>query len=327
MPPTVSIVMPTFNRLEYLAPAIESVMAQTFTDWELVIADDGSEPDTKDYLAGLEDPRIRVISHGHTGKPSVVTNVAIKEAKGEFIAFLDSDDLWLPQKLHTQLASLRRHPQRRWSYTRFGIVDSDGNPRHHPCTQWPTPSGWILERLLDEELVIAQPSVLVERELLQRTGGFDEELTMCYDNDLWCRLAANAEIDGVERLLTLVRRHAQHSGDDVTAWRDRRRVFEKLLGTELGVLHAPKLRRLRAHMAAGLARSQATFGSRTEALGTLVSSMPYSLRYPRWWRQVPGTIVRLLLPRTVRRRMGAWWRSNRRAQPTRPLPPTGLSPS
>jgi len=328
MPPIVSIVMPTFNRLEYLSPAIESVLAQTLSDWELVIADDGSGPGTRNYLTSLDDPRIRVISLAHTGKPSVVTNVAIQQAKGEFIAFLDSDDLWLPEKLHTQLASLRRHPQRRWSYTRFELVDGGGNPVYRPATRdWPAPSGWILEKLLEETIVIAQPSVLVERELLRQSGGFDENLTMCYDNELWVRLAAIAEIDGVERVLTLVRRHAQHSGDDVTAWRDRRRVFEKFLRTELGVLQAPRLRKLRAHMASGLARSQATFGSRAEALATLVSSARYSWRYPRWWRQAPGTIVRCLLPRALRRRVGAWRRRHRSAQPTRPAPTIGGSPS
>ncbi len=328
MPPTISIVMPTFDRLEYLAAAVESVVAQTFTDWELVIADDGSGPETRNYLAALADPRIRVISLVHTGKPSVVTNVAIREAKGEFIAFLDSDDLWRPEKLDAQLASLRRHPQRRWSYTRFGIVDGAGSPVHRPgATEWPAPSGWILEKLLDEETVIAQPSVLVERELLTSIGGFDEELTMCYDDELWFSLAARTEIDGVERVLTLVRRHAQHSGDDVTAWRDRRRVFEKLLCTELRMRHAASLCELRARMAAGLARSQASFGTRADALRTLVSSASYSWRSPRWWLQAPGTLLRTLLPAAVRRLLGAWRRRYRRVRPAAPSPTTRLSQS
>ncbi len=328
MPPTISIVMPTFDRLHYLAPAVESVMAQTFTDWELVIADDGSGPETKDYLAALADPRIRVILLAHTGKPSVVTNVAMREAKGEFIAFLDSDDLWLPEKLDAQLASLRRHPQRRWSYTRFGIVDAAGNPVHRPgAREWPAPSGWILEKLLDEETVIAQASVLVGRALLASIGGLDEELTMCYDDELWFRLAARTEIDGVERALTLVRRHAQHSGDDVTAWRDRRRVFEKLLCTEVGVRQGPRLRELRARMAAGLARSEANFERRTDALSTLASSAPYCWRHPHWWLKAPGTLLRTLLPAAMRRRLGAWRRRHRHARPPPTSPTTGLSPS
>jgi glycosyltransferase involved in cell wall biosynthesis len=326
--PAVSIVMPTFNRLEYLVPAIDSVLAQTFTDWELVVADDGSGPETRSYLAALADPRIRVLLLAHTGKPSVVTNIAIQEAKGEFIAFLDSDDLWLPEKLERQLASLRLYPQRRWSYTRFGIVDGAGNPVHRPgATEWPAPSGSILEKLLDEETVIAQASVLVGHEMLQSIGGLDEELTMCYDDALWFRLAARSEIDGIERVLTLVRRHAQHSGDDVTAWRDRRCVFEKLLCSEIGGQQRPRLRGLRARMAAGLARSQASFGRRTAALSTLASSAPYSWRYAHWWLKAPGTLLRALLPAAMRRRLGAWRRRYSRARPAPPSPTTDLSPS
>ena len=111
--PAVSIIMPTFNRLEFLKPAIESVFAQTFEDWELIIADDGSSEPTRAYLRDLQaQPRVHVISMQHTGRPSVASNVAIRKARGEYVAFLDSDDFWPPTKLETQIASLRRHPER-----------------------------------------------------------------------------------------------------------------------------------------------------------------------------------------------------------------------
>ena len=293
MSPAVSIILPTYNRLDYLPPAIDSVFAQSFSQWELIIADDGSSADTRAYLQSLDDPRVKVIWLPHTGRPSVVSNAALREARGEYVAFLDSDDLWLPSKLEIQLASLRRHPQRRWSYTRFALVDAAGHPMVAAhVKQWPAPSGWILEPLLQEATVIALPSVVVSRQLLQEQRAFDEELIMCYDDELWFRLAAHSEIDGIDAALTLIRRHRQHSGSDIIAWRDRRRVFEKALQASGGGQHDSILRKLRAQMSAGLARSQASSGQRIGALATLVASLPHSWRYPGdWFRALLATAL------------------------------------
>lgn len=306
MSPAVSIIVPTYNRLEYLPAAIHSVFAQTFKHWELIIADDGSDADTRAYLQALHDPpRVRVIWLAHSGKPSVVRNAALREAQGEYVAFLDSDDTWLPAKLEIQLESLQRHPGREWSYTRFAVVDALGNPtvRARP-RNWPAPSGWILERLLKEETVIALPSVVVSRRLLQQLGPFDEELVMCEDDELWFRLAEHSEIDGVDQPLTLIRRHAQHSGTDMLAWRDRRRVFEKALRARRGNHLDSILSRLRAEMAVGLAKSQANSGNRFSALSTVLSSAAYSWRFPQWWRGALLAFAPAAVRRLVRRYRG-----------------------
>jgi glycosyltransferase involved in cell wall biosynthesis len=302
MSPAVSIILPTFNRLEYLRPAIDSVFAQTFTDWELLIADDGSSADTRTYLQTLDDPpRVKVIWLAHTGRPSVVRNTALREAQGEYVAFLDSDDIWLPGKLQTQIASLRRHATHKWSYTRFALVDGSGNPAVSARTRcWPAPAGWILEKLLKEETVIALPSVVVSRQLLEQLGAFDEELVMCEDDELWFRLAAHSEIDGVDEPLTLIRRHERHSGNDIMAWQDRRRVFEKALRASRGGHLDSILRKLRAEMSAGLAKSQAASGKRGGAVGTLLLSAPHSWRYPRCWLGALGATARAFAPQSVR---------------------------
>lgn len=293
--PIVSVLMPTYNRLEYLPAAVESVFAQTLAGWELIIADDGSGEDTRAYLESLDDPRVKIIYLAHTGMPAVVTNAALGEARGEYVAFLDSDDLWHPRKLQRQVQSLREHPERGWSYTKFAVIDAGGRPVPGR-TPWPTPSGWILERLLREVTVIAQPSVLVSRELLLRLGAFDEELVMCYDDELWFRLAARSEIDGVDEALTLVRRHASHSGSDIIAWRDRRCVFEKALRSGGDERLQPILRRCRAQMSAGLARSQASGGQRLDALATVLTSLPHSWAYAGWWRGAAAATARALVP-------------------------------
>jgi len=293
--------MPTFNRLEFLPPAIESVFAQTFTDWELIIADDGSSAETKTYLQSLEDPRIKIIWLPHLGRPSAVSNAALREARGEYVAFLDSDDLWMPRKLAAQIESLRNHPERKWSYTKFAVIDGSGAPIVSAGSRdWPVPDGWILEKLLNEATVIAQPSVVVSRLLIEQLGAFDEELVMCYDDELWLRLAAHSEIDGIDATLTLIRRHGRHSGSDIIAWRDRRRVFEKALRASGGGHLDSILRRLRAQMSAGLAKSQAASGNRGPAFGTLLTSLPHSWCYPRCWLGALVAIVGTYAPDPLR---------------------------
>jgi glycosyltransferase involved in cell wall biosynthesis len=312
MIPVVSIIMPTFNRMQFLPTAVDSVFAQTFTDWELIIADDGSDAETKRYLQSLGDPRVKIIWLSHTGRPSVVSNVALREARGKYVAFLDSDDLWLPRKLEAQIASLRRHPARQWSYTRFAVIDKSGKPTASTRDRdRPAPAGWILERLLSAEALIAQPTVVVSRILLEQLGPFDEGLIMCYDDELWFRFAAQSEIDSVDEPLTLIRRHSQHSGSDSQAWRDRRRVFEKVLRANRGGHLGPMLRKLRAEMSAGLAKSQARYGSRLDAIGTLFLSIPHSWRYPLSWLSAVLVTADRFAPQSMRTLIRRYRQSHR----------------
>jgi glycosyltransferase involved in cell wall biosynthesis len=316
--------MPTFDRLQFLPPAIESVFAQTLTDWELIIADDGSGEDARAYLRSLADPRLRVLWMTHSGRPSVALNAALRAARGQYVAFLDSDDVWLPRKLERQVATLKRNPGRRWSCTAFALIDAAGCPLVAARTSWPAPSGWVRERLLTDA-VIATPSVVVERSLLEQVGPLDEELVMNYEGDLWLRLAAVSELDGVDEPLTLVRRHGLHSGSDILAWQDLRRVVEKALRATDDAHFATHLREQRAVISAGLARSHAAFGTRADAMRTLAESAPYSLRYLKWWRHSAHALARAFAPRVVRtavralrtrvpsRELGTWERPGRAA--------------
>jgi glycosyltransferase involved in cell wall biosynthesis len=97
--PSLSIILPTFNRVRFLGPTIDSVVAQTHTDWEMIIADDGSGAETREYLQRISDPRVRILWLSHCGNPARVRNAAIETATGSHLAFLDSDDLWAPVEL------------------------------------------------------------------------------------------------------------------------------------------------------------------------------------------------------------------------------------
>ncbi|HEV7137093.1 MAG TPA: glycosyltransferase family A protein, partial [Steroidobacteraceae bacterium] len=231
--PAVSIVLATFNRLELLRSSVDSVLSQTFRDWELIIADDGSDEPTKQFLESLESPgRVKVLWLDHSGRPAVARNAALREARGEYIAFQDSDDLWLPRKLEIQLQSLRRRPERAWSHTKYRLVDISGAPTAwaQRTGGWPTPGGWILDQLIRGETVIALPSVVASRRLVQEAGGFDEQLNDTEDYELWLRLARRSKIDAVDELLTLVRRHGQHfSAKPIEAFQAARYVIDRQL--------------------------------------------------------------------------------------------------
>jgi len=295
--------MPTFDRLQFLPPAIESVFAQTLRDWELVIADDGSGEATRAYLGSIADSRVRILWLPHSGKPPVAINAALRAARGEYVAFLDSDDVWLPRKLELQVASLRRRPARCWGCTGFALIDASGDPLAARSGS-PAVSGQVRNRLFTDA-VIAMPSVIASRSHLLKAGPLDEELTMNYDGDLWLRLAALSELDGVDEPLTLVRRHGMHGGSDIIAWRDLRRVIEKAQRTAEDTDFAAMLREQRALAAAGLARSHALFGRRSDVVRTLARSAPYSWRYPEWWRIGAYAAARSLAPQPLREALRA----------------------
>src|ERR1700750_1510306 len=101
--PLVTVVIPTYNRLTLVQQAIASVIAQTYSNWELIIVDDGSDDGTREDIISMNDPRIKLLTKPHVGNIAFLRNAGVDEGSGEWLAFLDSDDLWLPRKLETQL--------------------------------------------------------------------------------------------------------------------------------------------------------------------------------------------------------------------------------
>jgi len=300
MPPTVSIVLPTFNRLHYLRPAVESVFAQTFGDWELLIADDGSSEPTLAYLRELESSgRVQLLPLAHSGRTSVVRNAALRTARGEYVAFLDSDDLWEATKLEKQIDSLRAHPDRSWSYTGFRMVNASLQP-HNRYVRFHPSRGGIVGDVLTFRTTIVQSSVMLYRSFLERTGLYDERLSLCSDLELWLRCALLGEADCVDEPLVWVRRHDEHEGDDVEACQDLNRALELALPA-LKTRWSTQLRRQRAIASVTLARSQAVHGQRRAALGTLLASAHYAWIERDWWPGAAGAVARALAPTVVRR--------------------------
>jgi glycosyltransferase involved in cell wall biosynthesis len=294
-PPRVSVIMATFNRPQYLGPAIGSVLRQTMPDLELIIADDGSDDATRAVLRSLTtDPRVRVLWREHCGIPAAVRNAALREARGQFVAFQDSDDVWMPDKLARQLAALVAREGARWSYTACAHIDASGAAVTPPgVSGWREHRGSIRDAVACLRAHSALPTVLAERALLGGAGYFDESLPLFEDHDLWLRLACFSEVAVVPEALVKVRRHENHySGRDELAAAECRTIFlERAWRCDLSPAARAELRRLRALQGGRVARLRAQAGKGPAARDSLRASLSVGWRYPRWWIDAAHTLL------------------------------------
>ncbi|MEP7001943.1 MAG: glycosyltransferase family A protein, partial [bacterium] len=167
--------IPTYNREALLREAVASVVSQTFGDWELIVADDGSTDETRQYLSEVRDPRVRPLMLAHCGNAARVRNAAVAQARGTWVAFLDSDDLWHPGKLELQLLRAALHPECGWSCTGFEFIDASGSPIPQRAGKpYVAHSGWIAELLLEFAATATTQSLMVRRDVLAEVGGFDD---------------------------------------------------------------------------------------------------------------------------------------------------------
>jgi glycosyltransferase involved in cell wall biosynthesis len=201
--PTVSVVIPAYNAALYLRQALDSVLAQTIRDIEVVVVDDGSNDETPRILAEYA-PSVRTIRQENAGV-ATARNRGIAASSGRYVAFLDADDAWRPNKLERQLLVLANEGGPRAAYTAIAVVDGGLGPTAYP---WRPGRRARPEDLLLEGNVIGGPStVLCERSLLQEAGGFDPTFSLCADWELWIRLSAIADFAYLDEPLTLYRRH------------------------------------------------------------------------------------------------------------------------
>jgi len=182
----VSVIIPTYNRAYFLEEAIESVLNQTYPHFELLIVDDGSKDETAAVVSRYQDKRIKYLFIPHQGV-SKARNVGIKEAKAELIAFLDSDDLWLPKKLEVQVNFFQNRPDALICQTEE-IWIRHGR-RVNPKKYHKKPSGMMFKESL-RRCLISPSAVMMRRELFEDVGLFDESMPACEDYDMWLRVTA-----------------------------------------------------------------------------------------------------------------------------------------
>jgi glycosyltransferase involved in cell wall biosynthesis len=202
----VSVVIPTKDRRPILARTLATALMQRDVSLEVVVVDDGSSDDTPAWLAGLDDPRVRVVRHEAPRGVSVARNAGIDAARGEWIAFLDDDDLWAPEKLATQMATARREDA---DFVYAAAVRVDEHLRPRAPLGAPPPATLLTELLESNVMPAGQASVMARRELLTTVGGFAADLSMFADWDMWLRLAATGRPAACHEVLVA---YVVHSG-------------------------------------------------------------------------------------------------------------------
>ena len=225
---TVTVIIPTYNRDHMIADAIESVLNQQFTHYELIVVDDGSTDETPAVLAKYS-PAIKVIRQDNQGV-SVARNRGIQASRADLIAFLDSDDLWQTQKLARQFEFFQKNPDAFICQTEEIWIRN--GKRVNPKNRHRKPSGNIFEPSL--ELCLVSPSaVMMRKALFQQVGMFDETLPACEDYDLWLRVACRFPVALIDEPLVIKRGgHADQLSKMMGLDRYRIQSLVKLLKNE-----------------------------------------------------------------------------------------------
>lgn len=193
--PTISVIIPVYNGEKTIKETIESVLNQTFRDFELIIINDGSQDATLEIIQAINDERIQVFSYQNSGV-SASRNRALTKAKGEFISFIDADDLWTPNKLELQLKALQDNPQAAVAYSWSDWIDESGHFLRSGGHI--TVNGKAYEKLLLRDFIESGSNPLIRKQALDEVGCFEQSVTPAEDWDMWLRLAAIYEFVTVE---------------------------------------------------------------------------------------------------------------------------------
>lgn len=210
MSPRVSVCIGTYNRVQYLDECLDSVFAQTLADFEVIVVDDASTDGTVDLLARYtHDARLRVITRAsNSGLPAVARNQACRAARGDYLAFLDSDDYWSPEKLEKQVAFMEQHPECGLCHTFARVVESDGR-LSYVRREGDMPRGGDLFRALLRKNFITTSSVLMRHDLFMQLNGFAEgsAYKVGEDRHFYLRVIRLAPFGFVDQPLTFYRKH------------------------------------------------------------------------------------------------------------------------
>ena len=297
----ISVIIPTYNRAAYIAEAIRSVQAQTFRGVEIIVADDGSTDNTAEIVAGFGDV-VTYITLPHQGLPAATRNAGLRAARGEFVAFLDSDDLFLTNKLVLQLAAFEAHPEAGLIYSNGHFFrDDPGQPTGYVLDGLPTPSGDVFPELLRGNFM-STPIVLVRHACLDTVGMYDErpDFFAVEDYDLWLRIAAQFPVIYAHGNVAAIRRHQQSISRDVAILRGR----VLLVLTKMDALYPHLMQRHPVARHEAYARNHGAIAAAELKQGHIAPGLSHGLR---------AFTHALRMPKLGTGAFVAWWqRRNRR---------------
>jgi glycosyltransferase involved in cell wall biosynthesis len=207
--PKVSVIIPTYNRGKFIGAAVQSVLDQTFQDFEVIVVDDGSTDQTADIVQAFFSEKVQYVYQPNCGR-SNARNHAIEMAKGRYITFLDSDDLYLPNKLALQIDYMDAHPEIGMVYTSAHCIDENGVRTKDEYKA--TISGWIYKHIaFFVPVTITLPTVMVRKEVFDKVGGFDESMARFEDTDMWRRISKYYQINALQEQTCLLRTHTDNA--------------------------------------------------------------------------------------------------------------------
>ena len=213
--PTVSVIIPTYNRAHLIDRAITSVLNQTYQDLEIIVIDDGSTDNTEEVIRSFPDKRVNYIKHKKNKGVSSARNTGIKVAKGKYIAFLDSDDEWLSEKLGKQIKVLQnKSPEVGVAYSDVLYIDENGKNMNRKLLN-PKKEGYIYEDLLGGNCVGTPSTLLIKKECFNRVGLFDDLLNGQGDWDMWIRIAKYYRFVFTEVPLVKYRLHSNRISENL----------------------------------------------------------------------------------------------------------------
>jgi glycosyltransferase involved in cell wall biosynthesis len=288
--PKVSVIIPTYNRASLIAQTLQSVLAQTFHDFEVIVIDDGSKDNTRDVIAGFKDPRIRYMYHENAGV-AAARNTGIKASGGEYVSFLDSDDVLQPNALELSVAVLEKNPQTAFSHGNAYIMDE--KQRVFGLRNRTEKDSYIIDgkeeirKALRRGNHITTSTVLARRQNLEKAGLFDTSFTSgSEDFDLWVRLAGTGDVAYIAAPLIIYRMHARSiSGTQKMTELEKNNsiIYEKIFSDPvLGAYFASE--RDNSYLKLYLRLADYAFGNRE-----MGSSRKYLLKArqakPQWFRK------------------------------------------
>ncbi|WP_213803909.1 glycosyltransferase family 2 protein [Granulicella sp. dw_53] len=205
--PTVDVIIPAYNAAKYLPIALDSVEAQTFEDWRILLIDDGSTDNTTEvvrpYMQRL-GPKLAYIQQPNRGLPAA-RNTAIRNSSAEFLALLDADDIWLPTRLEQSLKSFEGRSQVGLSYGYISRVGPDGKVIDTFAEPQKNGEGWIASSIYTRAVYLPCPTITFRRRCVDEVGTFDETLRATEDRDLWLRISQRYQVALVPHLIALYR--------------------------------------------------------------------------------------------------------------------------
>jgi glycosyltransferase involved in cell wall biosynthesis len=293
--PLVSVVTASYNMGQYLPQAVQSVLAQTYSNVEVVVIDDGSTDDTQAICAQwAQEPRVRVHRQVNSGQAKA-KNKGVELGRGEFVAFLDADDLWLPDKLERQMPRFEGRPSVGVVYSDYECMDGAGKPLHKNPTHMYR--GRISGKLLIENFV-SFPSAIVRRDALEKHGAFDETFGMGIDYDLWLRLSAHYDFDFVEGPTI---RYRVWEGQMSKNYRKRYQsaigIMQRFLDAHPALVPATLVDEAWAHTYVGRGDSVLwNEGNRKEAMSDYLLALRFRATYWPAWRAILRSLITLRKP-------------------------------